>query len=63
LKQRQVYFVEEQEEELSDKHKISIFEDSKFDDATIDMKCKEDHKAIEKEIPAAPPEEEEDDSS
>ena len=30
-----VYLVDDEEEEFSDKHKISLFDDSKFEDVTI----------------------------
>ena len=31
-----VYLVDHDEEQLSDKHKISLFDDSKFEDLTMD---------------------------
>jgi hypothetical protein len=31
-----LYLVDREEEELSDKHQISVFEDAKYDDATLD---------------------------
>ena len=33
-----VYLVDQAEEEMSDNHKISLFDDSKFEDVTIEYK-------------------------
>lgn len=31
-----LYLVDKEEDEMSDKHKISLFEDSKYEDATLE---------------------------
>jgi hypothetical protein len=38
-----VYLIDQEEEEFSDKHRISLFDDSKFEDATIEIKGVNDH--------------------
>ncbi len=35
-----MYFIDDKEaEELSDKHRVSLFDDSKYEDHTIENKC------------------------
>lgn len=36
LQNAMVYLVDNDEEQLSDKHKISLFDDSKFEDLTLE---------------------------
>ena len=40
---------EEEDNDISDKFKISLIDDSKFDDATIHAKCEGDHESIPRE--------------
>ncbi len=46
LKQNRVELMlaeQDDDNDFSDKFKISLIDDSKFDDATIDAKCDEEH--------------------
>jgi hypothetical protein len=59
-----LYLVEREEDEMSDKHKISIFEDSKCDDATMDnLKSLTHYQSMEICIDDEDMEEDDDDSS
>jgi len=51
------YFDDEDDKDISDKFKISLLDDSKFDDATIEPRCLEEHGDLAKRESSDPPEE------